>query len=59
MSRSVAPLFEPFILNGLELPNRVVMAPMTRSKSPGGEKQNDSVGNVGHMKHTVEEFSVF
>lgn len=36
MSRSVAPLFEPFILNGLELPNRVVMAPMTRSKSPGG-----------------------
>ena len=36
MSRSVAPLFEPFILNGLELPNRVVMAPMTRSKSPDG-----------------------
>jgi 2,4-dienoyl-CoA reductase-like NADH-dependent reductase (Old Yellow Enzyme family) len=36
MSRSVAPLFEPFILNGLELPNRVVMAPMTRSQSPGG-----------------------
>ncbi|MBX3492244.1 MAG: NADH:flavin oxidoreductase [Parvibaculum sp.] len=36
MSRSVAPLFEPFTLNGLTLPNRVVMAPMTRSKSPGG-----------------------
>ena len=36
MSRSVAPLFEPFVLNGLRLPNRVVMAPMTRSKSPGG-----------------------
>ncbi|MDP3328515.1 NADH:flavin oxidoreductase [Parvibaculum sp.] len=36
MSRSVAPLFEPFVLNGLHLPNRVVMAPMTRSKSPGG-----------------------
>ncbi|MBC7103795.1 MAG: NADH:flavin oxidoreductase [Parvibaculum sp.] len=36
MSRSAAPLFEPFILNGLELPNRVVMAPMTRSKSPAG-----------------------
>lgn len=36
MSRSVAPLFEPFTLNGLELPNRVVMAPMTRSKSPAG-----------------------
>lgn len=36
MSRSVAPLFEPFTFNGLTLPNRVVMAPMTRSQSPGG-----------------------
>tara|TARA_R110002110_G_scaffold59726_24_gene168802 strand:+ start:7651 stop:8754 length:1104 start_codon:yes stop_codon:yes gene_type:complete len=36
MSRSVTPLFKPFTLNGVTLPNRVVMAPMTRSKSPGG-----------------------
>lgn len=36
MSRSVAPLFTPFTINGLELPNRVVMAPMTRSQSPDG-----------------------
>jgi 2,4-dienoyl-CoA reductase-like NADH-dependent reductase (Old Yellow Enzyme family) len=36
MSRSVAPLFRPFTLNGLTLPNRVVMAPMTRSQSPEG-----------------------
>ncbi|HXM00684.1 MAG TPA: NADH:flavin oxidoreductase [Rhizomicrobium sp.] len=28
-------LFAPFRLKGLSLPNRVVMAPMTRSKSPG------------------------
>ena len=28
-------LFEPFRLKGLNLPNRIVMAPMTRSKSPG------------------------
>lgn len=28
-------LFEPFRLKGLTLPNRIVMAPMTRSKSPG------------------------
>jgi 2,4-dienoyl-CoA reductase-like NADH-dependent reductase (Old Yellow Enzyme family) len=28
-------LFQPFRLKGLSLPNRVVMAPMTRSKSPG------------------------
>lgn len=36
MSRSVDPLFKPFTFNGLTLPNRVVMAPMTRSHSPGG-----------------------
>jgi 2,4-dienoyl-CoA reductase-like NADH-dependent reductase (Old Yellow Enzyme family) len=29
-------LFEPFVLNGLQLPNRIVMAPMTRNFSPGG-----------------------
>lgn len=29
-------LFRPFTLNGLTLPNRIVMAPMTRSFSPGG-----------------------
>jgi len=29
-------LFTPFGFKGLTLPNRVVMAPMTRSKSPGG-----------------------
>lgn len=29
-------LFQPFELKGLRLPNRVVMAPMTRGKSPGG-----------------------
>lgn len=28
-------LFSPFKLKGLSLPNRIVMAPMTRSKSPG------------------------
>lgn len=28
-------LFEPFRLKGLSLPNRIVMAPMTRSRSPG------------------------
>ncbi len=30
------PLFTPFKCKGLELPNRIVMAPMTRSFSPGG-----------------------
>lgn len=35
-SRSNETLFRPFTLKGLKLPNRIVMAPMTRSKSPGG-----------------------
>ena len=29
-------LFQPYDFKGLKLPNRVVMAPMTRSMSPGG-----------------------
>lgn len=32
----IAPLFTPFTLSGVELANRFVMAPMTRSFSPGG-----------------------
>ncbi len=32
----LAELFRPFALNGLSLPNRIVMAPMTRNRSPGG-----------------------
>jgi 2,4-dienoyl-CoA reductase-like NADH-dependent reductase (Old Yellow Enzyme family) len=31
-----APLFQPFALKSLKLANRIVMAPMTRSFSPGG-----------------------
>jgi 2,4-dienoyl-CoA reductase-like NADH-dependent reductase (Old Yellow Enzyme family) len=34
-------LFRPFSLKGLDLPNRIVMAPMTRSKSPGGVATGD------------------
>jgi 2,4-dienoyl-CoA reductase-like NADH-dependent reductase (Old Yellow Enzyme family) len=36
MPGSVDTLFRPFQLGSLTLPNRIVMAPMTRSKSPGG-----------------------
>ena len=32
----LAPLFQPLQVRGLTLPNRFVMAPMTRSRSPGG-----------------------
>ncbi|THD76236.1 MAG: NADH:flavin oxidoreductase [Phenylobacterium sp.] len=34
-------LFKPFKFKGLTLPNRVVMAPMTRSQSPGGVATED------------------
>lgn len=34
--RNLHVLFESYRLNALNLPNRVVMAPMTRSMSPGG-----------------------
>jgi 2,4-dienoyl-CoA reductase-like NADH-dependent reductase (Old Yellow Enzyme family) len=36
MPISPAPLFTPFSVKNLRLPNRIVMAPMTRSFSPGG-----------------------
>ncbi|MGB4075292.1 NADH:flavin oxidoreductase [Pseudomonas sp.] len=36
MTDPVKALFQPFTLGNLELPTRVVMAPMTRSFSPGG-----------------------
>ncbi|MEP7306238.1 MAG: NADH:flavin oxidoreductase [Acidobacteriota bacterium] len=36
MPRSVEQLFTPFTLKRLKLPNRIVMAPMTRAFSPGG-----------------------
>lgn len=38
-----SPLFSPFKLKSLDLPNRIVMAPMTRSKSPGGVPGQDVV----------------
>jgi 2,4-dienoyl-CoA reductase-like NADH-dependent reductase (Old Yellow Enzyme family) len=36
MNMTVSALFQPFTLGNLTLPTRVVMAPMTRSFSPGG-----------------------
>lgn len=40
---TVAPLFEPFELKGMSLRNRIVMAPMTRSHSPGGAPNENNV----------------
>ena len=34
MNKYIKKLFSPLLINKLEIPNRVVMAPMTRSKSP-------------------------
>src|SRR5215207_2547359 len=39
----VAPLFQPVSVRSLHLPNRVVMAPMTREFSPQGIPGNDVV----------------
>ncbi|MEL7093711.1 MAG: 12-oxophytodienoate reductase, partial [Pseudomonadota bacterium] len=36
-----APLFEPLTVRGLTMPNRIAMAPMTRSFSPGGVPGED------------------
>jgi 2,4-dienoyl-CoA reductase-like NADH-dependent reductase (Old Yellow Enzyme family) len=36
MPKSTSPLFTPFTLSSLSLPNRIVMAPMTRNFSPRG-----------------------
>ena len=38
---TTAPLFEPFSLKTLDLPNRIVMAPMTRGFSPNGIPTDD------------------
>ncbi|HOZ28271.1 MAG TPA: 12-oxophytodienoate reductase, partial [Hyphomonadaceae bacterium] len=40
----VSPLFRPFNLRGMELKNRIVMAPMTRSRSPGAFPNAENVG---------------
>ena len=37
-------LFKSYRLNALSLPNRVVMAPMTRSLSPGGVPTSEVAG---------------
>jgi 2,4-dienoyl-CoA reductase-like NADH-dependent reductase (Old Yellow Enzyme family) len=41
--QTVAPLFQPFQLGPLVLANRFVMAPMTRTRSPGGVPTDDVV----------------
>ncbi len=40
----VSPLFRPFNLRGMELKNRIVMAPMTRSRSPDAHPNAENVG---------------
>lgn len=36
MSNDCSALFQPLTIRSMELPNRIVMSPMTRSHSPGG-----------------------
>jgi 2,4-dienoyl-CoA reductase-like NADH-dependent reductase (Old Yellow Enzyme family) len=39
----ITPLLRPFRIRGLTLKNRIVMAPMTRSRSPGGFPNDENV----------------
>jgi 2,4-dienoyl-CoA reductase-like NADH-dependent reductase (Old Yellow Enzyme family) len=48
---SAQSLFTPYTLKGLTLPNRIVMAPMTRSFSPGGIP---SAGVPGYYRRRAE-----
>lgn len=41
MTSTLSPLFRPLAVRSLELPNRIVMSPMTRSHSPGGVPGRD------------------
>ncbi|MDP7190701.1 MAG: 12-oxophytodienoate reductase, partial [Alphaproteobacteria bacterium] len=41
MSANVDILFEPITVKGVSLPNRIVMAPMTRRKCPGNAPGDD------------------
>lgn len=47
----VSPLFRPYKLRGLELKNRIAMAPMTRGQSPGGIPTEE---NVGYYRRRAE-----
>ena len=47
----VSPLFEPYKLRGMELKNRIVMAPMTRGHSPGGIPTPD---NAAYYRRRAE-----
>ncbi|MGW0044954.1 oxidoreductase [Rhodococcus sp. NPDC003348] len=41
MTATDSPLYRPLRVRGLELPNRIVMSPMTRTHSPGGVPTED------------------
>ncbi|MGD0190154.1 MAG: NADH:flavin oxidoreductase [Rhizomicrobium sp.] len=49
---SIDALFQPFRLKSLSLPNRIVMAPMTRSKSPGQIPGEDVAAYYGRRAAT-------
>jgi len=48
---STNPLFEPIQIRGMTVPNRIVMAPMTRSFSPGGIPGPDVAAYYGRRSN--------
>ena len=61
----IASLFEPMTIRGMTVPNRIVMAPMTRSFSPDGIPGEDVAAyyqrrgdaDVGNVDRTTIEIS--
>ena len=44
------PLYEPYRIKNLDLPNRFAMAPITRMRSPGGGVPNDTAAEYYHRR---------
>ncbi|PWB78976.1 MAG: alkene reductase [Methylocystaceae bacterium] len=54
MTASSSPLFEPFRLGDLSLPNRIVMAPLTRRRStPGSNAANELIAEHYRQRATA------
>ena len=49
----ITPLFEPLSIRGMSLPNRVVMAPMTRSFSPTASLAKTSLNTISDAEQRM------
>lgn len=54
MDATIAPLFEPLAVSGLNLPNRIAMAPMTRRMVAEGDRGVPTPAMVGYYARRAE-----